>query len=53
MQQTDWVSIIGQVGFPIAVAGYVLIRMETTIRELTKAVNLMSAKLGVPTDAAK
>lgn len=41
-------TMISQVGFPIAVAGYVLIRMETTIRELTKAVNNMSAKIGTP-----
>lgn len=43
----ELVSMISQVGFPIAVAGYVLVRMEKNIRDLTQAVLALSAKVGV------
>jgi len=32
----EWVKIISQVGFPIAVAGYLLIRLENTIKDNTE-----------------
>lgn len=46
-------SMVGNMGFPIAVAGYVLFRMETTIKELTKAVQIMSAKMGVTSNGSE
>ena len=38
----EWIKLISTVGFPIAVSAYLLIRLETTIKELTRSVtNLM------------
>jgi hypothetical protein len=34
----DLVSFIGNVGFPIAVAAYLLLRLETKMDKLTEAV---------------
>lgn len=39
----DITTYIGQLGFPIAVTAYLLVRMETSIRELTKAVQALTA----------
>ncbi len=38
----DIIKFIQAVGFPIAVAAYVLIRLEYTQRELIKAVNALT-----------
>jgi len=32
----EWVKVVSQVGFPIAVAAYLLIRLENTIKENTQ-----------------
>lgn len=34
MTYDEIVRLLGQVGFPIVVAGYLLMRMERTLREL-------------------
>lgn len=34
MTYDEIVRLLGQVGFPIVVAGYLLVRMERTLREL-------------------
>jgi len=39
------VKFIRDVGFPIAVAGYVLVRMEATLRELTKTLGKLEGML--------
>jgi hypothetical protein len=39
------VNLIGNVGFPIAVAVYLLVRVETKIDGLTIAINNLSAKI--------
>lgn len=46
----EYVKIISTVGFPIVVAGYLLIRLEGTIKELTDTVSkliLVLAKRGI------
>ena len=35
--ESDILTIIGQFGFPIAVAVFVLVRMETTVKKNTEA----------------
>ena len=54
----EYVKIISTVGFPIVVAGYLLIRLEGTIKELTDTVSkliLVLAKRGIdlPNNAEK
>lgn len=46
----EWVKLISQLGFPIAVAAYLLIRLEGTIKELSHTVNnliILLARKGV------
>lgn len=43
MNTEDFTQFVGTVGFPVAVAGYVLIRLEKTMQELTKAVQALTA----------
>lgn len=38
---------VSTVGFPIVVALYSLVRLETTIRENTKVMTIIATKLGV------
>jgi hypothetical protein len=42
MSVDDIIKFIQAVGFPIAVAAYVLIRMEYTQRELIKSINALT-----------
>lgn len=35
-------KLISNYGFPMVVAGYLLLRLEPTIRELQKSINLLS-----------
>lgn len=44
-QVTTWVGVIAQVGFPIAVASYVLFRLEKQVQNLTKAVNGLKTEI--------
>jgi len=37
--ETELIGFISQFGFPIAVASFVLIRMEATIKKNTEAIN--------------
>ena len=38
-------TLVANVGFPIAMAGYLLIRMETKMDKLTEAVTSLSMRL--------
>ncbi|MFB9758867.1 YvrJ family protein [Ectobacillus funiculus] len=38
----EWISLVGNVGFPIVVAFYLLIRFERKIDNLTDAINKMA-----------
>lgn len=45
----DWLNLIGNVGFPIAVAAYLLIRIEGRLAELSGAINeLREAVITLP-----
>lgn len=54
MQVTDLVNLIANNGFAIAVAAYLLIRLEKQIANLSSSINklniIISAKLGVAID---
>jgi len=41
----DYITLIGNVGFPIAIALFVLVRLEGTIKENTKAINQLKESL--------
>jgi hypothetical protein len=45
----DLVSVISQVGFPIAVATYCLVVLNKTIQKNTEVMNKICAKLDVDT----
>lgn len=51
MELNELVNLIGNVGFPVAVSAYLLIRLEKQITTLTSSINklntIISAKLGV------
>ncbi|WP_017212198.1 YvrJ family protein [Clostridium beijerinckii] len=54
MQVTDLINLIVNNGFAIAVAAYLLIRLEKQIANLSSSINklntIISAKLGVAID---
>lgn len=54
MQVTDLINLITTNGFAIAVAAYLLIRLEKQIANLSSSINklntIISAKLGVAID---
>ena len=54
MQVTDLINLIANNGFAIAVAAYLLIRLEKQIANLSLSINklntIISAKLGVAID---
>ena len=56
MDVTAFVSLITNVGFPVAVSVYLLIRLEKQIIGLTSSINklntIISAKLGVVIDTS-
>lgn len=41
----DWAELIKQVGFPVAVTLYVLIRLEKAMKDVTDKTILLSEKL--------
>jgi hypothetical protein len=45
--ETEWVPFISQVGFPIVVAMYSLIRLEKIVAQNTKVMQAIAVKLGV------
>ncbi|MBK1810225.1 YvrJ family protein [Clostridium sp. YIM B02505] len=54
MEVTDLVNIIANIGFPVAISAYLLIRLEKQIVGLTASINklntIISTKLGVVID---
>lgn len=50
----DFITIIGNMGFPVAISAYLLIRLEKHLISLTSSINLLntivSTKLGVVID---
>ncbi|NFT91066.1 YvrJ family protein [Clostridium botulinum] len=57
MEINELVSLIGNVGFPVAVSAYLLIRLEKQLNSLSASINklntIISAKLGVAIDTNK
>jgi hypothetical protein len=55
MAVTDFVTLITNICFPVAVSAYLLIRLEKQILGLTASINrlnsIISAKLGVAIDS--
>lgn len=51
MELNELVNLIGNVGFPVAVCAYLLIRLEKQITTLSSSINklntIISTKLGV------
>lgn len=51
MELNELVNLIGNVGFPVAVSAYLLIRLEKQITKLISSINklntIISTKLGV------
>ncbi|MEO2509452.1 YvrJ family protein [Clostridium paraputrificum] len=51
MELNELVNLIGNVGFPVAVSAYLLIRLEKQITTLSSSINklntIISTKLGV------
>ena len=54
MEMDAFVSLIGNVAFPVAISAYLLIRLEKQIIGLTSSINklntIISTKLGVVID---
>ena len=57
MQIDTFVSLIGNVAFPVAVTAYLLIRLEKQIVGLTSSINklntIISTKLGIVIDTGE
>ncbi|MBL4930369.1 MULTISPECIES: YvrJ family protein [Clostridium] len=51
MEVNELINLIGNVGFPVAISAYLLIRLEKNIIGLTLSINklntIISTKLGV------
>jgi len=45
MMETEIINLVSNVGFPIAIALYVLIRLEKTINRNTEVMRELSARL--------
>ncbi|MBD7912085.1 YvrJ family protein [Clostridium cibarium] len=54
MEVNDLIGVIANVGFPVAVSAYLLIRLEKQINSLSSSINrlniIISTKLGVVID---
>ena len=54
MEVTDLIGLIGNVGFPVAISAYLLIRLEKQMRNLSSSINklntIISTKLGIVID---
>lgn len=54
MEVNDLIGVIANVGFPVAVSAYLLIRLENQITTLSSSINklntIISTKLGVVID---
>ncbi|MDB2091910.1 YvrJ family protein [Clostridium paraputrificum] len=57
MELNELVNLIANVGFPVAVSAYLLIRLEKQITTLSSSINklntIISAKLGVVIETEK
>ena len=57
MEINAFVSLIGNVGFPVAISAYLLLRLEKQIIGLTASITklntIISAKLGVAIDTGE
>ncbi|MBY6930659.1 YvrJ family protein [Clostridium botulinum] len=57
MDINELVSLIGNVGFPVAVSAYLLIRLEKQLNSLSASINklntIISTKLGIVIDTNK
>ncbi|GAA0079158.1 hypothetical protein UT300005_35370 [Clostridium sp. CTA-5] len=55
MDINELISLIGNVGFPVALSAYLLIRLEKQMNNLSNSINklntIISTKLGVVIDA--
>jgi hypothetical protein len=50
MEMESLVQAVSTVGFPVLVSLYVLVRLETAIKELTKVVTILATRSGVNTN---
>jgi len=41
----EWINLISNVGFPIAIALYVLVRLENTLKKNTEALIALKTKI--------
>ena len=57
MELNELVNLVGNVGFPVAVSAYLLIRLEKQITTLSSSINklntIISTKLGVVIETEK
>ena len=57
MEISELVNLIANVGFPVAISAYLLIRLEKQIMTLTFSINklntIISTKLGIVIDMSK
>lgn len=51
--ESELITLISQFGFPIAVAAFVLIRMETTVKKNTEALQELKVVVSLHTEASK
>lgn len=55
MDLNELINLIGNVGFPVVISGYLLIRLEKQIISLTASINklttIFSAKFGLLNDS--
>ena len=49
-ENVDIVAVVSQVGFPIAVAVYALVKLNTTIEANTKVLTVIATKLDINTN---
>lgn len=45
MEQLDWIGLIANFGFPIAITAYLLLRFEKKIIDLCEAINSLKEEL--------
>lgn len=57
MEINELISLIGNLGFPVAISAYLLIRLEKNLTSLTASINklntIVSMKLGILIDSEK
>ena len=54
MDINNFISVVGNLGFPVVITAYVLIKLEKQLASLTSSINklntIVSAKLGIAID---